>query len=280
MSANLAPGRMLSAVTLTCPLCRGELIPAEGSYRCPQGHAFDLSKEGYLSLIHGRQRGDGRGDSRAMILARDRVHRAGVFDPLVAALAALRFEKPPRLALELGCGEGFFLGQMVRAHGIITSYGLDLSVDAVKLAAKAQKSSLIVRADLLQGLPFANNSLDLLQSIFAPRPLGEIKRVLRPGGHALFVYPQSDHWQELRAFLPLARIGEEKLPPSDLEGFAPVASIPVCTPRTLPHAQLVDLVEMSPSIYRLTREGSDWPSLLPENLTATLSVQVALFRKV
>lgn len=265
-------------MSLICPLCRGALAPVEKSYRCAQGHTFDVAKEGYLSLLHGRQKGEGRGDSKAMILARDRVHRAGVFAPLVAALAALPFETPPKSVLELGCGEGFFLGHMVRAHGIPTCYGLDLSVDAVKLAAKTLKQSLILRADLLQPLPFADERLDLVQSIFAPRPLAEIKRVLRPGGHALFVYPQADHWHELRAFLPLAKIGEEKLP-SDLEDFTACASLPVTEKIELNHAGLVDLVEMSPSIHRLTREGTPWQALLPANLTATLSVRIALFCK-
>jgi len=266
-------------MSLTCPLCHGALVRADKSYRCPAGHAFDVAKEGYLSLLHGRQKGEGRGDSKAMILARDRVHRAGVFDPLVTALAALPFETPPKSILELGCGEGFFLGHVMRSHGIATSYGLDLSVDAVKLAAKTLKQSLILRADLLNPLPFADGSLNLIQSIFAPRPLAEIKRVLRPGGYALFVYPQTDHWQELRAFLPLAKIGEEKLP-ADLDGFVTAASSHVREKVELSHIVLVDLVEMSPSIHRLIREGTPWQNLLPTTLAATLSVRVALLRKI
>ena len=119
----------------------------------------------------------------------------------------------------------------------------------------------------------------LVQSIFAPRPLPEIQRVLRPGGHALFVYPQADHWQELRAFLPLAKIGEEKLS-NDLPGFAATASVHVTAQLGLTHAVLVDLVEMSPSIHRLSREGTPWPTLLPASLAATLSVRVLVFRKL
>ncbi len=265
-------------MSLICPLCRGALVPVEKSYRCPAGHAFDCAKEGYLSLLHGRQKGEGRGDSRAMMLARDRVHRAGVFAPLVAALAALKFAQPVRSLLDLGCGEGFFLERMIRTHHIPTSYGLDLSVDAVKLAARTLRQSLILRADLLQPLPFADGSLDLVQSIFAPRPLTEIKRILRPGGHALFVYPQPDHWQELRAFLPLAKIGEEK-PAAQLEGFVAHAPLSVTEKIDLNHATLVDLVEMSPSIHRLTREGASWQNLLPTRLGATLSVRTVLFQK-
>lgn len=266
-------------MSLACPLCRGTLIPAEKTCRCPAGHTFDRAKEGYISLLHGRQKGEGRGDSKAMIQARDRVHRTGVFHPLVSALAALPFAAPPSSLLDLGCGEGFFLGHLVRAHGIRTSYGLDLSVDAVKLAARTLPQSLILRADLLHPLPFADGSLDLVQSIFAPRPLAEIKRVLRPGGFALFVYPEVDHWQEIRAFLPLAKIGDEKLPAGDLPGLAYHSSIHVAARREIDHAALVDLVTMSPSIHRLTRDGAAWQNLLPARLAATLSVRVTLFRK-
>ena len=113
-----------------------------------------------------------------------------------------------------------------------------------------------------------------------PAPLGRDQARPAPRWYALFVYPEADHWHELRAFLPLAKIGEEKLPATDLEGFAPVTSIHVCAPRTLSHTQLVDLVEMSPSIHRLTREGTSWPGLLPTHLAATLSVRVTLFQKV
>lgn len=272
-------GRLTARMSLICPLCREALNPVEKSYRCARGHSFDLAREGYLSLLHGRQKGEGRGDSKAMILARDRVHRAGAFDPLVAALSALSFDSPVRNVLDLGCGEGFFLGHMVSAHRTATSHGLDLSVDAVKLAARTLKQSLILRADLLNPLPFANGSLDLVQSIFAPRPLAEIKRVLRPGGCALFVHPLADHWQEIRAFLPLAKIGEEKLAATELGGFSAVASQDLKVRRELSHTVLVDLVEMSPSIHRLTREATPWQSQLPATLEATLSVRVALFRK-
>jgi 23S rRNA (guanine745-N1)-methyltransferase len=266
-------------MALSCPHCHEPLSRAERTYRCARGHSFDLAKEGYLSLLHGRQKGEGRGDTKEMMQARDRVHRAGVFDPLVEALTTLSFETSRISLLDLGCGEGFFLDHMARAHGIKSRYGLDLSVDAVKLAARRQPEALILRADLLQPLPFADGSLDLVQSIFAPRPLAEIRRILRPGGYALFAFPQTDHWLELRTYVPLAAIGDDKLLPADLAGFSPIADLKVVTLRDLSHAQLVDLVAMSPSIHRLTRDGGDWAALLPAGLSATLSVRVVLVRK-
>jgi 23S rRNA (guanine745-N1)-methyltransferase len=176
----------------------------------------------------------------------------------------------------LGCGDGYYLGPLVRAHGIASSYGLDLSIAAVKLAAKTHRSSLILRSDLLQPLPFGDGSMDLVVSIFAPRPLAEIHRVLAPGGRVLFVHPLAGHWQELRAFVPLAGIGAEKLSAEDLAGFTPLADKTVSEQRPLTRDLLADLVEMSPSIHRLTREGTDWRSQLPEFLEATLSVRVML----
>ena len=113
-------------MSLTCPLCREALAPAEKSYRCAQGHAFDLAKEGYLSLLHGRQKGEGRGDSKAMILARDRVHRAGVFDPLLVRRSTPRSLEPlPRfLASNLAAARGFFLGHLRPfSRGLAPSYG-------------------------------------------------------------------------------------------------------------------------------------------------------------
>ncbi|MEN9403095.1 MAG: rRNA ((745)-N(1))-methyltransferase [Verrucomicrobiota bacterium] len=266
-------------MALTCPHCRSPLTRSEKSYRCTQGHSFDLAKEGYLSLLHGRQRGEGRGDTKAMIQARDRVHQAGVFEPLVQALTALPLEKPINTVLELGCGEGFFLDHIARAHGIATRYGLDLSVDAVKLAARRQPDALILRADLLHPLPFADANVDLIQSIFAPRPLAEIQRCLRPGGYALFVFPQTNHWQELRAFVPLAAIGEEKLSAEKSAGFSTDTESTLETARDLTHDRLVDLVGMSPSIFRLNRESPEWPKRIPERLSVTLALRVILLRK-
>ena len=64
-----------------------------------------------------------------------------------------------------------------------------------------------------------------------------------------------------------------------LTGFTAVASSHVTEKLDLSRDVLSDLVEMSPSIHRLTREGTAWRDRLPASLVATLSLRVALFRK-
>ena len=38
---------------LMCPHCRGDLALAGGSVRCPNDHAFDVARQGYVSLLPG-----------------------------------------------------------------------------------------------------------------------------------------------------------------------------------------------------------------------------------
>ncbi len=64
-----------------------------------------------------------------------------------------------------------------------------------------------------------------------------------------------------------------------LTGFTAVASSHVTGKLDLSRDVLSDLVEMSPSIHRLTREGTAWRDRLPASLVATLSVRATLFRK-
>ena len=55
----------------SCPLCHARLTRSEKSYACPQGHQFDMAKEGYVNLLpvqHKRSRDPG--DSAEMMQAR------------------------------------------------------------------------------------------------------------------------------------------------------------------------------------------------------------------
>ena len=38
---------------LACPHCAGPLTRSGGSVTCPNGHAFDVARSGYLSLLPG-----------------------------------------------------------------------------------------------------------------------------------------------------------------------------------------------------------------------------------
>ena len=53
------PGHLL----LRCPICRLGLYPRAGTLACPNRHAFDLARDGYVNLLPAnRRRPAGGGD--------------------------------------------------------------------------------------------------------------------------------------------------------------------------------------------------------------------------
>ena len=40
-----------AAAALRCPVCGGALMPLGTSLRCPQGHSYDMAKEGDGDII-------------------------------------------------------------------------------------------------------------------------------------------------------------------------------------------------------------------------------------
>src|SRR4029453_9431256 len=71
---------------LSCPHCQGALASAPGQLRCGRGHAFDIARQGYVSLL-GRGTAAGGGDTAAMVAARTEFLATEAFSPLARALA-------------------------------------------------------------------------------------------------------------------------------------------------------------------------------------------------
>ena len=71
---------------LACPVCAHEVRLAGDTLRCAEGHAFDVAKQGYVSLLVG-SRTPGTADSAAMVAARAEFLGAGHYAPLADALA-------------------------------------------------------------------------------------------------------------------------------------------------------------------------------------------------
>ena len=100
-----------------------------------------------------------------------------------------------RLALELGCGTGIFLEKVAPAGARIV--GLDLSAD---LLAKARArlvavTNVVLHRGNAERMPYAPSSFDtvygssVLHHLDLDRALGEVFRVLRPGGRCVFTEP-------------------------------------------------------------------------------------------
>ena len=75
------------SLTLCCPVCRDALAREAATWRCPQGHSFDVAADGHVNLLpSGRHRRRAAGDSAAMVRSRRQFLHAGHYDPLAHAL--------------------------------------------------------------------------------------------------------------------------------------------------------------------------------------------------
>lgn len=228
-------------VTLVCPVrgCGAPLSRDGSALVCPRGHRFDGARSGYHNLLQPQERRSRRpGDSVAALAARrrlfDRGHGDWLVPHLLAAFDALRL--PPGAAvLDVGCGEGFYLGTLARERRI-DAHGLDISAPAVDLAARRYPQATWIVGNADRTLPYAAGSFDLALALTSRVNPGELRRVLAPaapeapaatdvpaatpaptdaatgarhagGGFLLLAVPAADDLVELRA----AVLGEGRL---------------------------------------------------------------------
>lgn len=232
-------------VTLLCPVrgCGAPLERREGAWGCPRGHSFDIARSGYCNLLQPQDRkSKSPGDPREAALARRRFLEAGHGDFLLEALR----EEVRGTTLDVGCGEGYFLGSL----GPEEAHGVDLSVPAIELAARRWPGVnwWVVNAD--RALPFADGSFDTALSIAGRRPAAELRRVLK--GRLLVAVPGEDDLIELReAVLGEARLlGRVEKTIAELAGLFELESR-----RTVRSVEKVNARDALAATYRGARES-------------------------
>ncbi|MCB9422660.1 MAG: methyltransferase domain-containing protein [Ardenticatenaceae bacterium] len=244
---------------LTCPICHQPLKKVEGSLRCNQNHVFDIAREGYVNLMTGHKRPKIQGDDKVMLAARRRFLGKGYYQPLSDAINEIvlaHFPGQNGVVLDIGCGEGHYLGQL-RPHlpaGTCT-FGLDFAKDAARLAAKRYPASRFVVSDVNGRIPFADQSIHIMLNIFAPRNPAEFARVAVPGGRLLIVIPGPNHLRQLREELDLLDIEAEKQPRivAQMAGLFTLQETQSLTfELDLPQPDLTDLVKMTPNYWHMT----------------------------
>ena len=181
-------------VTLLCTIrdCHAPLAREANRAVCERGHSFDVARSGYINLLQPQdRRAKSPGDSAEVVAARRRfLDRYAI--PL--DLSALR---SPTSALDIGCGEGHYLGE-VKAQFDCEAHGVDISLPAIDAAARAHRACTFIVANADRFLPYADGSFDLVMSINARLNPPEFRRVLRDGGTLLVSILGADDLRELR----------------------------------------------------------------------------------
>ena len=245
---------------------------------CPHGHSCDVARSGYINLLQPQDRRSKRpGDTPAAVAARRRLHDLGVTGPLLDGIAELAQASPGDIVLDAGCGDGFYLGSLVRQSGC-AGHGVDISIPAVEAAARryppvaaaggASYEWIVVNADRF--VPYADRSFSIVLSITGRMNAAEFRRVLRDDGRLLVALSAPDDMIELRS--RAGKPGRDRVPQT-VETFAPqfklVGRSQVSTAADLDAAAAQDVLL---SIYRPLR------SQPVEAMRVTFSLDLLLFR--
>ncbi|WKD57880.1 23S rRNA (guanine(748)-N(1))-methyltransferase [Corynebacterium capitovis DSM 44611] len=253
------------------------------------GHSYDVARQGYVTLAGGRGLNH-EGDSAEMVTARELFLSQGHFAPFVEAVTERVAEvidkshAPEPVVLEVGAGTGYYLSHTLDSIDGSRGVGMDISVPAAKLLAKAHPRVGAVVADAWEGLPLLDASVDALTVIFAPRNPAEFARVLRDDAEAVILLADQGHLDELREPLGILGVKSGKLERMmrqaegylELVGDAELLEFPI----RLDRASIAAQVGMSPSA-RHVEAGvlRERLARLPEFMDVTARAQLVRMRK-
>ncbi|AKK10830.1 methyltransferase domain-containing protein [Corynebacterium uterequi] len=244
------------------------------------GHSYDVARQGYVTLLSGAG-SKHQGDSAEMVSARETFLAAGHFAPFVEAVssAALDAIEEAGIAddatatvLEVGAGTGYYLSHTLDTLGHARGVGLDLSTAAAKHLAKAHPRIGSVVADVWQGIPLQDHSMDLISVVFAPRNPHEFARLLTEKGQVVVLTPAPGHLDELREPLGILKVEDNKLERmiDQASGLLQLVDAPQAIEfaMDLDRAAIAAQVGMSPSARHVV-DLAERVAQLPEEMTVT-----------
>lgn len=175
-----------------CPVCGTAFSHTGSSLCCENGHTFDPSAKGY---VHFAPNAAPSRYDQTLFEARRRILEAGFYDPIIRTIRD-RMPLDAAVVLDAGCGDGTF----TKALQGQTTVGLDLSKDAIRLAARGGGPILWTVGDLTR-IPLKDVSVDVILNLFSPAHYAEFARVLKPDGLLLKLVPQEGYLHEIRSLM-------------------------------------------------------------------------------
>ena len=239
-----------------CPLCAQPLRREEKRYVCPQGHSFDIARQGYVNLLTVQQKHSlDPGDTRQQVLSRRAFLESGFYAPISEALnQAARDYNAQGEILDVGCGEGYYSARLAAALGAPLT-GLDISKEAVRCAAGQYKAYAWLCATAAH-IPVPDGSVGTLSSLFALTLPGEFRRVLRKNGLFLQVLAAEDHLLGLKSIVYDVLTHKQKDTAPALPGFALLESRQIRFDFTAEGEQIQRLFAMTPHLFRIGKAGA------------------------
>ena len=220
-----------------------------------------------------------------MVGARAEFLGTGHYLPLANVLVELSKDHAvgARLIMEAGAGTGYYIASVLDVLPKSLGLAIDLSKYAARHAAKAHGRLDAAVADIWEGLPLKDDSIDLALNVFAPRPAHELFRTLHHNGKLIIAIPTYQHMAELHDSLGLLEVDRNKelRVARALDPFFTQLERRFCRwSMKLNHQQIAYLVGMGPSarhIDQVTLAGRI--EMLPPAVSVTGAVEVRVYMR-
>lgn len=237
----------MNFIPFICPICKNPLTVKDKSYFCKQNHCFDIAKQGYVNFCAGNYNSKS-GDNPSMVKARQVIMEQGYYRKLTDFLTQYLKQINLSVFLDAGAGAGFIAAKIKEALSNTTVIATDLSKTAVSLGAKLHKD-IFFAVSKSSSLPLENESADVIFTAFAPVFISEIERVLKRGGHFIYVVPGIYHLfglkQKLYSNVQLNPKNEESF-----EGFSLVLDELISDEFTAKDEMIGNMISMTPYAYK------------------------------
>lgn len=263
---------------LMCPVCRQSLNLIERTWRCEQGHSYDVAKQGYVNLhVVQHKHSKNPGDTPESVDARRAFLQGGYYQPLQQAVVALLKQLDVKAILDIGCGEGYYTSAMQQV--VEQCVGVDIAKNAVQRAAKLNTEVTWV-VGTGATLPVLDQSMDACTSLFSPIPQAEIARVLKDDGYLIVVTPACEHLYAMREalFEQVNPHTPEKFVEQLQDLFELKQEQIIDAPFVLDQQALKNLIAMTPYAYKASPERRSQLEQQSQ-LEITASFQIYIFQK-
>ncbi len=237
---------------LLCPKCGKLLEKGLNTFKCQDGHSYDIAKEGYVNLLLPNKKNSLLpGDNKEMVSAREQFLNKDYYAPLKEEISKYineHFKKDITL-LDAGCGTGYYSIHIKEKYQyVMRILGVDISKFAVQKASKKSKEDTFVVASIFD-LPTIDKCFDVILNIFSPKANESFSRVLKDDGVLIQVMPGENHLIELKEILYKDKVYKNEVE-YEYSGFNLKDKMEVTYSIKVNKDDLMHLFTMTPYLYK------------------------------
>lgn len=266
-----------------CPVCGEKLDISGKSYVCANRHTFDMAKSGYVNLLPTNNSGSVHGDNKLMLRARRDFLEKGYYKPLRDAVCKTisHYCWDGSIILDAGCGEGYYTTAVKaifdQSEIAVEMYGIDISKDAVDMAAK-RKSGVNFAAASVFHIPVQSYTCDIVLTMFAPYCGEEYSRILKKDGIMIMAIPSENHLWELKSKIYDTPYKNE-VKDYHLDGFEFICAEKIAyTMKIYENSDILSLFSMTPYYYKTGKIEKERLNQL-ENLETQADFELLIYKK-